>query len=281
MKFFILSGGLGTRARPLSYTLPKPLFPVNGTPVIEILLNSFRRCGLSKGFINLHYKGEMLKDALKNDYGITFIDEPVLSGSMILKKALPMIEDEWLFIINGDVLMEIPADRMINRIKESSCDGLLLTRATETDGYPSLVFKDKRFRHRIFKSPPGSPMYTGAAILHRRVIEQIDTLNFFETLERGGFNITHMDYSDMWLDLGSPSSYYSAERSFCPDRTKNSLSAGASIDGSATVSGSILWPDSRIEGNSIIKNCIVTASTVVQNCKAENSIITSNGIFDI
>ena len=91
-KFFILAGGYGKRAQPLSLLKPKPLFPLGGRPLIQILLNQLQEKGLGEGFINLHYKPEPLRicveETIKNTGSpmIHFLYEDTLSGSRIIKK---------------------------------------------------------------------------------------------------------------------------------------------------------------------------------------------------
>ena len=67
MIFFILAGGYGERAKPLSLIKPKPIFPVNGQPLIRIMLKQLKDIGLKKGLINLHYMPEKIKKNIKNE----------------------------------------------------------------------------------------------------------------------------------------------------------------------------------------------------------------------
>ncbi len=280
MRYFILSGGLGTRARPLSYYLPKPLFPLNGTPIIELLINQLTETLSGDGIVNLHYKGDIIKNHLNSKYRVDYIDEPVLSGSSILQQALPHF-DEWLFIVNGDVYMELPVSNMIKQLEMSGAEGILLTRPLENAGYPALIFEKNQFVRRNMSSGIGAPMYTGAAILHRRVIEKIDSMNFFETLENNKFRIVSMTYQGLWLDLGSPESYFRAERKYSSKTEENSVSENVQISEEADITGSIIWPGCRIESGAVIRNSIITADKVSGSCNLSNSIITDSRVYPL
>ena len=58
----ILAGGLGTRLRPLTYAVPKPLLPVGEKPIIERIIENLKSQGVKNFFISINYKGEMIKN---------------------------------------------------------------------------------------------------------------------------------------------------------------------------------------------------------------------------
>ena len=66
MKAMILAAGLGTRLRPLTNTIPKPLLPIAGTPLIEWNLLLLKQHGFRDVIINLHHLGTMIEQALGN-----------------------------------------------------------------------------------------------------------------------------------------------------------------------------------------------------------------------
>ena len=81
----ILAAGLGTRLRPLTNTIPKPLLPIAGTPLIVWNLLLLKRHGIHDVVINLHPLGPMIEQALGNGsrYGlkIYYSHEPVILGT--------------------------------------------------------------------------------------------------------------------------------------------------------------------------------------------------------
>jgi len=121
VKFFILAGGYGRRAEPLSLIKPKPVFPLNGVPLLALLLRQLRAQNCTEGFINLHHLGEQVIEAAGDDRGIRFIREKELSGSRVLRQALPFFSD-WLLAINGDTFLDIPLAGMLE--KAAATDGM-------------------------------------------------------------------------------------------------------------------------------------------------------------
>jgi NDP-sugar pyrophosphorylase family protein len=112
MKAMILAAGLGTRLRPLTNTMPKPLLPVGGTPLIVWNLLLLKRHGFGDVVINLHYLGPMIEQALGDgsQFGLRIIysREPMILGTGGgIKQAEPYFSCEPVLVLNGDTLVEL------------------------------------------------------------------------------------------------------------------------------------------------------------------------------
>src|SRR5213596_3970838 len=85
MKAMVLAAGLGTRLRPLTDTLPKPLLPVAGRPLLEWNLLLLKRHGITEVIINLHHLGEQivraLGDGARLGLRLAYSHEPTLQRS--------------------------------------------------------------------------------------------------------------------------------------------------------------------------------------------------------
>ena len=108
----ILAAGLGTRLRPLTNTIPKPLLPIAGTPLIVWNLLLLKRHGFHDVVINLHHLGPMIEQAVGNGsrYGLRIIysREPAILGTGGgLKQAEPHFSGESVLVLNGDTLVEL------------------------------------------------------------------------------------------------------------------------------------------------------------------------------
>jgi len=254
MIFFILAGGYGERARPLSLIKPKPIFPVNGKPLIRMMLGQLKDIGLKNGLINLHYMPEKIKENTKTDLDINFLYERELSGSKIIKKSAQYMKD-LILIINGDIFLKIPLKDMLKKALNS--DGVLLVKRY-TPGYSSVeVNKD---------------------------IEKINDFSFFDTLKRHNFKIKILEYSALWLDLGKPRLYFESNfkyKEYINNLTQNSLSNSVTISKDSIVKKSIVWENSIIDNKSKISNCIITGNIKLSNVNYKNKIITKNKVYDL
>ena len=280
MIFFILAGGYGERARPLSLIKPKPIFPVNGKPLIRIMLKQLKDIGLKKGLINLHYMPEKIRENIKSGSEINFIYERELSGSKIIKKSAQYMKD-LILIINGDIFLKIPLKDMLKKISNS--DGVLLVKK-HTLGYSSVEVNKDNFVGTNKENKKGLFMYTGVAILRKNVIEKINDFSFFDTLKKHKFKIKILEYSGLWLDLGKPRLYFESNfkyKEYINDLTQNSLSNEVTISNNSIVKRSIVWENSIIDNKSKISNCIITGNIKLSDVNYKNKIITKNKIYDL
>jgi len=288
MKFFILAGGYGKRAQPLSLVKPKPIFPLHGTPLIAILLSGLKTAGFTEGFINLHYKPEAVRQVIGNDPGlsITYLYEKELSGSKILVQSLRHMGEgeEFLFIMNGDVFLEIsriPVERMFREVRENRCDGVLLLRKNTDPVYKSVVTGNGFFKYTEINRGGESLMYTGVAIFRKKIVEKIDRIRFFDTLETHDFTIKTFVYDGIWMDIGDPRLYFEAnagyKRRLNIDSRENSLSEHVTISPGSRVSNCIAWENTAITGRSTLSNCIITGGLTLHDAEYSNKIIYTTG----
>jgi NDP-sugar pyrophosphorylase family protein len=294
-KFFILAGGYGKRAHPLSLIKPKPLFPLNGTPLIKILLDQLIEKGLHQGFINLHHMPQPLRQCVEKiieppgSPAIHFFYEKNLSGSRILKEAAThMTDNDFLLVVNGDSFLEIPVEEMLSKILREQADGILLVRKNKEKDpqYKIILTKEDRFIGRkLFtgRCEPGKEplMYTGISLFNKNVVRAIDEINFFDMLEKRDFNIKICNYNGPWLDIGDPKSYFESDAKYKKHldiENHNSLSENVFISLDSNVMNCIVWENSEIKNKSVIKNCIVTGNVSLDNVHYENKIINRDSV---
>lgn len=111
MKAVIQAGGKGTRLKPYTLVLPKPLMPVGDLPVIELLLKWLRRNGISEVVVTTGYLGHLLKslcgDGRHWDMSIEYSDETEPLGTV---GALDLVRDrlsETFLVLNGDLITDL------------------------------------------------------------------------------------------------------------------------------------------------------------------------------
>ncbi len=124
MKAIILAGGLGERLRPLTDTIPKPLLPIKGKPIIEHAINNFKKHGIKDIILSLSYKADKIKEYFKDGQQLgvniqySIEDEPLGTGGAI-KKASENIKETFI-AINGDNLADFNWTEIIKQHKENN-----------------------------------------------------------------------------------------------------------------------------------------------------------------
>lgn len=286
MKYFILAGGYGRRAEPLSRFKPKPAFPLAGTPLLELLLDQLQGLGCGEGFVNLHHLGAQVATAAGGRPGLRWIEESELSGSRVLRQAQPFVCD-WLLAVNGDTFLEIPLAAMVGEARDPAVDGVLAARPDPSGRYARLRCADGFFLESEAASGPSQPgglMYAGAALFRRRALERIDGDNFFSSIGEHGLRFRVVPYGGIWLDIGTPLSYFNANWEYLEHLRSpmtNAVSPGVAISPHARVQRSVLWEGARLGAGVLMAECIVTAGVEVGPGDYRRQILTPQGAFPL
>src|SRR6185503_14527056 len=117
---FVLGAGLGTRLRPLTDDLPKPLVPIFQKPLITFAFDHLIDNGIRRFFVNTHHRPERFAETFTRstyrDCPIEFRHEPVLletAGG--IANIADLAGAEPLLVYNGDIVTDLPIDRLIDR----------------------------------------------------------------------------------------------------------------------------------------------------------------------
>ncbi|MGA9780215.1 MAG: nucleotidyltransferase family protein [Limisphaerales bacterium] len=132
----VLAAGYGTRLKPLTDRLPKPLVPVAGKPMIQYALDQLHACGIKEIVINVSHLKEPLTAWLAGRKNLTIRlseeTEPLETGGG-LKKALPLLGNEPVFVINSDIIWmdegENALERLARHWDDAKMDFLLLAQS--------------------------------------------------------------------------------------------------------------------------------------------------------
>jgi len=286
VKFFILAGGYGRRAEPLSRFKPKPAFPLAGVPVIALLLRQLRAQGCRQGFVNLHHLAGQVVEAAGGRSGIRFIEERELSGSRVLTQALPDFS-EWLLAVNGDTYLEIPLAELRKKAADPGVDGVLMVRPVRTGDYARLHCRGDEF---LATAPAGSTpgreglMYAGVALFRKRAVDGIEDANFFSSIQARRLCFKIAVYGGIWLDMGTPAAYFQANWDYMAYRGRrrvNALSRHVAVSPQAQVARSVLWEHTRIGPGVRLSECIVTGGIELERATYSGQIITAQGNFPL
>ncbi|MHC1764576.1 MAG: nucleotidyltransferase family protein [Verrucomicrobiia bacterium] len=179
-KAMVLAAGYGTRLRPLTDRVPKPLVSVAGKPMIEYALDKLRAHGIEEVVINVSHLREQLTDYLAHVPGLTIRiseeAEPLETGGG-LKKALPLLGNEPVFVINSDILWTDAQDTALERLDrewdDARTDFLLLVQSkAKAVGYDQgedhLFIRPENTRHWDERDAPY--IIAGLGVLHPRVL---------------------------------------------------------------------------------------------------------------
>jgi len=274
-KAFILGAGLGTRLKPLTNVLPKPLVPVWNEPLVNHVLRHCQKAGISNFAINTHHIPDAWDKEFENrsfeGSTISLFHEPVLleTGGGI-KNIASFIGQDPVLIFNGDIISDIDLKGLIKAHSESDN---IATLAVKSNGpNKNVAIKDSQvidIRNEL-GIHPGNSQFTGVYCIQPEILELIPAnkkisiipafLELTKTEKLGSFNVD----SASWHDIGTIDSYREIH-SQAPDTSKDAsfISAKAAIGENCSIENSIIWPNATVEAGSKLKNCIVCSSDPV------------------
>jgi MurNAc alpha-1-phosphate uridylyltransferase len=183
MRAMILAAGRGERLRPLTDTVPKPLFDINGKTLIERHLEKLSLAGFREVVINLDHLGDLIRDTLGNgsswDLNIHYSEEPqgALDTGGGIFQALSLLGDTPFAVINGDVFTDYP----MARLRAIKCDHAHLVMIPNPAHNPNGDFA----LHTGRIDPDGQPRFTFSGI-------SVYNPRFFDACSAGRFSVVPM-----------------------------------------------------------------------------------------
>ncbi len=273
---FILAAGLGFRARPLSLVRPKPLFPLGDVPLIRLLVRQLPAENVNAVFVNLHYRGGDIRFCLQDETRVRFLEERQLSGSRILADPRA-VSAKPLLAVNGDVFMRIPLDEIWREFHRFPCDGVLLVRRRTVAAYKAVDGESGWYRGTRAAFRAGDRMYCGVGLFSRRFLSQVREDSFFDSLDRSGLRVRLLDYSGIWLDLGTPGLYHQAQFDYLeyaglPESA--AWSRRSRVHRTSRLKRCIIWDDAEISAGTRLDHVIVADGVRLDGCAQQRRVIT-------
>ena len=207
-----MSAGAGKRMRPLTENTPKPLLQVGDKRLIEHLLHSMHRSGISNVVINTSYRAELFIQILGDGkrYGLKIKyshegDNRLDTGGGILK-ALPLIESDPFLVVNGDIWTDFPFETM--NLPDSATGSLVLVNNPVHNAKGDFALVDGEVRMLDSSNSAMSLTYSGMSILRKSLFsaKRGETFSlrdvFIDCIERK--ELAGLHYRGDWMDIGTP-----------------------------------------------------------------------------
>src|SRR6266576_3007530 len=153
MKAMVLAAGLGTRLRPLTFEIPKPMVPVLDRPVMAHIVDLCQRQGFDELIANLHYFPDTIReyfgDALEYRY-----EEELLGTAGGVRNVRDFFGDDPIVVISGDALTDIDLNKLLERHKSAGGIGTLTVKQVEDTREYGVVLHDNDGRISGFQEKP-------------------------------------------------------------------------------------------------------------------------------
>ncbi len=214
MKAMVLAAGLGKRMRPLTDTLPKPLLPVAGKPLLLYHIERLRDLGVQEFVINIAYLGEKIEQYLGDGAGLgvriqySREDEPLETGGALLQ-ALPLLGEAPFLLVNGDVWTDYPFERLLDKpLAGDQLGHLVLVPNPSHNQHGDFVLHDSCLMHNT--SLDQGFTFSGISLLRPELVggyserRQVFPLReaFAEAIAQN--QLSGEVYAGEWWDIGTP-----------------------------------------------------------------------------
>jgi len=282
----VLVGGFGTRLRPLTSTIPKPMLDVGHRPIIVQLVEQLAAAGVTDVVLALGFKPEPFRAAFPDDawagVRLHYAVEPSpldTAGAVRFAARYAGIDDTFV-VMNGDVLTDLNVAELVAFHRQAGAEATLhLIHVHDPSAY-GVVDLDAQGRVHAFVEKPapgtapsnlanGGTYVLEASILDRipdAVPTSIERVTFPAVVAQG--RLFGMATDDYWIDTGRPDTYRQANLDTLDGRRRNQVCAtvapDARVAGDARVDHSLIGPGAIIEAGAIITDSVILAGAHVE-----------------
>jgi MurNAc alpha-1-phosphate uridylyltransferase len=214
----VLAAGLGTRLRPVTETIPKPLIEINGRTLLDHAIDRLALVGVETVIVNVHYKAALVAAQLirRGHPRIEISHETeLLDTGGGVARALPLLGDVF-FVVNSDVFWLDGEERALQRLAAAfdpeRMDAILLLQRTVTavgyEGSGDYLIDPSGRPHRRGEREVAPFLFAGLQLLHRRVFAGISDRVFslvrlFDRAEQAG-RLKAIVHDGEWFHIGTP-----------------------------------------------------------------------------
>ena len=300
MQAVILVGGEGTRLRPLTSTVPKPVVPLVDRPFIVYMLEWLKHHGvddviLSCGFLATSVRN-VLGDGSQLGIRLRFVEEPEPRGTAGALKHAESFLDERFLMLNGDVLTDLDLTAQIAQHERTDATGTLALVPVPDPTHYGLVRTNENNSVREFVEKPSADQIdtnlisAGAYVLERSIVDMIAP-DRAVSIEREiwprlvGKGLYGFPADAYWLDIGTPERYLQGtfdiiEGNVQTDVLERLGSGYLSVAGDAVMTGRVIPPavverGCEIRAGAHVGSLVVLGAgvSVGENARIERSVV--------
>lgn len=281
----ILCAGLGTRLRPLTEWLAKPMVPVGDAPAVGHIAAQLRRAGLERLALNVFHRAEDLRAWAERE-GVAISEEAELLGTAGgVERAGALLGDGDVLVWNGDILADLDARSLIATHEGSGAEATLAIVPRQAgEGNVGLDTDGRvvRLRRESFGEERLGGDFIGVHVLGAALRIELPPRGclvgdvYIPALRRGARLMVHT-VTSTFVDVGSLAQYAAANRAWLAARGVSSW-VGPNAVVRARVDGSVVGAGARIEADAI--RCVVWPGTHVSD-RVEDAVVTPHGVVGV
>lgn len=209
----LMAGGLGTRLRPLTENVPKPMIPVGGRPLLETIVRNFESQGFREIFLSVNYKSDVIRthfgDGLNFGVSIGYLVEEKRLGTAGALSLLPNRPPGPIVVMNGDLLTSVNFRQLVEFHREQGALATMCVREYAFQvPYGVVQTEGSRLSAVIEKPVHNFFVNAGVYVIEPAALDLIPSGEFFdmpqlfERITSGGGTASVFPIHEYWLDIG-------------------------------------------------------------------------------
>jgi glucose-1-phosphate thymidylyltransferase len=283
MKALVLSGGKGTRLRPLTFTCAKQLIPVANKPIIGYVLDQIAETKISQiGIITAPETGSYVKeyvgDGAKWGFNVAYIPQEPLGLAHAVKTAKPFLGHDSFIMCLGDNVTGTGIKGFVQKFKKEHLDALIILKEVDDPSRFGIAQVDQKGNIINLVDKPKTPMgnlaIIGTYIFSSKVhlaIERIkpswrgelEITDALQEMVNMGFKVKAEILNSWWLDTGKKDDILSANAKILDEYIERDIKGtvtNSTIDGRVKIDA-----DAKIAASTIRGPCVIGKDTVIEN----------------
>jgi mannose-1-phosphate guanylyltransferase/phosphomannomutase len=269
IRAMVMAAGAGTRLRPLTFTVPKPMVPVANRPVLEYTLENLRRHGIVDVVLNLHSYPQLIRDHFKDGsswgMNISYSYEPALLGTAGgVKKMESFLNKGTFLVMSGDGLTDVNLTELLHFHKQRGSKATMGLKPVEARFDYGVTLTDRRGKiTRFFEKPKWSDVFsnqvnTGIYVFEPEIFTQIPKGKMYDfghelwpKLLQKRWPIFGFPVKDYWCDVGNLAEYRRGQQDLLDGHVRFHLP------------GRVLRPGVRIDDGTLLSKGVKLESPVL------------------
>ena len=217
MRAVLMAGGSGTRLRPLTCDLPKPMVPILNRPIAEHIINLLKRHHITEVIATLHYLPDVIRDYFHDgsDFGVQMtyaVEEDQPLGTAGCVKNIAELLDRTFLVISGDCITDFDLSAAIHFHKRRQSKAtLILTRVPNPIEFGVVITEENGQINRFLEKPSTSEIFSDTVNTGTYILEP-EVLDYLPANQESDFS---KDLFPLLLDKGIPMYGYIAEGYWC------------------------------------------------------------------
>ncbi|MBU6217310.1 MAG: NDP-sugar synthase, partial [Acidobacteria bacterium] len=272
-----MAGGEGTRLRPLTSNMPKPMLPLVNRPMMEHIVDLLREHGITEIVVTLAFMPNVIRNYFGDgsEFGVQMVyatEESPLGTAGSVRNAMAELDDTFL-VISGDVLTDVDLGAIVDDHRESGATATIgLVRVENPLEYGIVITGDDGGIERFLEKPTWGEVFSdtinsGIYVLEPRVFDWIPegvpvdfSSDVFPKLLQAGHRVTGSVAEGYWEDLGTLDAYVRAHKDILDERVRVTVPGFEVSPGVFVGEGSDISPEAQLVGPAVIgENCLVDA----------------------